>query len=311
MSRKILKMILFVLVTLTVTFAANTNNNTTATTSLSNETTPEQMPMRCPDFKVYAGNNTLNIPYTITCCIAIVCAFYFALFGYRGFKFSLFLVGFIFATLITFVILNNHTTLPLWGLIAVSLAVGLFCGLLTTFVIYCGLFLGGFSFGFFIGIFIFYIVHLFIHITIKWIPFGILLGLSLIFGILALRFQKPLFILSTSMLGGVLATGGVDYFVEGFELLDFTWKRIVASDGQITCWVTCVVLAIWPVLFIMGNLIQFVKTGKTFNHLAGKNSVSLQGEDKAMQRYRSLNMNGDVVAKSYYQGEEPGKATEV
>lgn len=29
----------------------------------------------------------------------------------------------------------------------------------------------------------------------------------------------------------------------------------------------------------------------------GKNSVSLQGEDKAMQRYRSLNMNGDVVAK--------------
>lgn len=71
------------------------------------------------------------------------------------------------------------------------------------------------------------------------------------------------------MLGGVLATGGVDYFVEGFVLLDFTWKRIVASDGQITCWVTIVVLAIWPVLFIMGNLIQFVKTGKTFNHLAG------------------------------------------
>ena len=25
--------------------------------------------------------------------------------------------------------------------------------------------------------------------------------------------------------------------------------------------------------------------------------MSLQGEDKAMKRYRSLNMNGDVVAK--------------
>lgn len=31
--------------------------------------------------------------------------------------------------------------------------------------------------------------------------------------------------------------------------------------------------------------------------LTAKRSVTLQGEDKAMQRYRSLNMNGDVVAK--------------
>jgi len=37
-------------------------------------------------------------------------------------------------------------------------------------------------------------------------------------------------------------------------------------------------------------------------YLLGSDSVSLQGEDKAMKRYRSLNMNGDVVAKvkSYY-----------
>lgn len=74
-------MMLFMLVTLTVTVAANTNNTTANTTSPSNETTPERMPMTCPEFKVYAVNNTLNIPYTITCCIAIVCAFYFALFG--------------------------------------------------------------------------------------------------------------------------------------------------------------------------------------------------------------------------------------
>lgn len=31
--------------------------------------------------------------------------------------------------------------------------------------------------------------------------------------------------------------------------------------------------------------------------ILGSDSVSLQGEDKAMKRYRSLNMNGDVVAK--------------
>lgn len=29
----------------------------------------------------------------------------------------------------------------------------------------------------------------------------------------------------------------------------------------------------------------------------GKDSMAVQGEDSAMKRYRSLNMNGDVVAK--------------
>lgn len=179
-------------------------------------------------------------------------------------------MGFIFATLITFIILNDHVDLPLWGLIAISLAVGLFCGLLTTFVIYCGLFLGGFSFGFFIGVFIFFIMEYAIHISIKWIPFGVLLGLSLIFGVLSLKFQKVMYILSTSMLGGVLVTGGIDYFVEGFTLLHYTWSRIVAGDGQITCWITYVILAIWPFLFIIGIIIQFVKTGRKFDHSKGE-----------------------------------------
>lgn len=179
-------------------------------------------------------------------------------------------MGFIFATLITFIILNIHVSLPLWGLIAISLAVGLFCGLLTTFVIYCGLFLGGFSFGFFMGVLIFFILEYFIDVTIKWVPFGVLLGLSLIFGVLSLKFQKAIYILSTSTLGGVLATGGIDYFVEGFTLLYYTWDKIVAGDREITCWITYVILAIWPFLFVIGCIIQFVKTGRKFDHTEGK-----------------------------------------
>ncbi|EDO43619.1 predicted protein, partial [Nematostella vectensis] len=190
--------------------------------------------------------------------------------GYRCFKVSLFLLGFIFATLVTFVIINNHTTLPIWGLIAVSLAVGLFCGLLTTFVTYCGLFLGGFAFGFFIALAGFFVVEFFYHITIKWIPFGILLGLSLLLGLLTLRFQKPLFIMATSMVGGVLLCGGIDYFMEGYLLLEYTWHRIVAGHQLIDhCWITWVILGIWPLFFVAGIIVQFAKTGRRYNHRAG------------------------------------------
>ena len=35
----------------------------------------------CYDFDVFVLNNQLNIPYTVTCCIAVLCGFYLVLFG--------------------------------------------------------------------------------------------------------------------------------------------------------------------------------------------------------------------------------------
>ncbi|XP_068749306.1 transmembrane protein 198-like [Montipora capricornis] len=267
---------------------------------------------QCYDFKVFIMNNKLNIPYTITCCITVLCGFYLVVFGYRFFKCSLFLLGFLFGTSVTYVICSIHADLPTWGLMAVAVAVGIFCGLLTMFVTYCGLFLGGFSLGFFIGIAIFFVIETFYHVTIRWIPFGVLLGLSLIFALLTLRWQKGFFIVATSLLGAAMITAGVDYFVEEFVLINYAWQRIMADNQKVECWVTWIVLGLWLVMFVLGNVVQFCKTGKTFTHVKRKDSLPLQGEDKAMKRYRSLNMNGDVVAKSFYnKDEDEGRPTEV
>lgn len=267
---------------------------------------------QCYDFKVFIMNNKLNIPYTITCCITVLCGFYLVVFGYRFFKCSLFLLGFLFGTSVTYVICSIHADLPTWGLMAVAVAVGIFCGLLTMFVTYCGLFLGGFSLGFFIGIAIFFAIETFYHVTIRWIPFGVLLGLSLIFALLTLRWQKGFFIVATSLLGAAMITAGVDYFVEEFVLINYAWQRIMADNQKVECWVTWIVLGLWLVMFVLGNVVQFCKTGKTFTHVKRKDSLPLQGEDKAMKRYRSLNMNGDVVAKSFYnKDEDEGRPTEV
>jgi len=179
-------------------------------------------------------------------------------------------LGFLFATFVTYIIGSNHADLPSWGLVAVAVAVGIFCGLLTMFVTYCGLFLGGFGLGFFIGMALFFIVETFYHVSIKWIPFGVLLGLSLIFSLLTLRWQKGFFIVATSIIGAALITGGVDYFIEEFVLINYAWQRIMAGDEKVDCWVSWVILAIWPVLFILGNVVQFCKTGKSYTHKKSK-----------------------------------------
>lgn len=190
--------------------------------------------------------------------------------GYRFFKCSLFLLGFLFATFVTYVICSNHADLPTWGLVAVAVAVGIFCGLLTTFVTYCGLFLGGFGLGFFIGVAVFFIIETFYHVTIRWIPFGVLLGLSLIFGLLTMRWQKGFFIVATSLIGAAMITGSVDYFVEEFVLISYTWQIIMAEEGKIGCWVTWIILSILPVLFVLGNVVQFCKTGRSVSHRKSK-----------------------------------------
>lgn len=190
--------------------------------------------------------------------------------GYRLFKLSLFLLGFLSASFITYVICGIHTDLPSWGLIAVSIAVGLFCGLLTMFVIYCGLFLAGFGFGFFLGVAGFFVVEFFYSVSIKWIPFGVLLGLSLLFGILTLKWQRSFYILATSMIGAALITAGVSYFIGEFLLAFFTWERIVAAESQALCWQTWAVIGVWPVMFIVGFIVQFCITGKNFTHRPSK-----------------------------------------
>ena len=138
------------------------------------------------------------------------------------------------------------------------------------FVTYCGLFLGGFSFGFFIGVAIFITVETFYHVTIRWIPFGVLLGLSLIFALLTLRWQKGFFIVATSLIGAAMITGGVDYFIEEFVLINYIWQRIMAGEEKMECWVTWIILAICPILFILGNVVQFCKTGRSVIHRKSK-----------------------------------------
>ena len=59
---------------------------TQVTTDLPTNATPQNATPgikigECYGFEVFILNNQLNIPYTVTCCIAVLCGFYLVLFG--------------------------------------------------------------------------------------------------------------------------------------------------------------------------------------------------------------------------------------
>ena len=60
--------------------------STQMTTVLPTNATPQNATPgikigECYGFEVFVLNNQLNIPYTVTCCIAVLCGFYLILFG--------------------------------------------------------------------------------------------------------------------------------------------------------------------------------------------------------------------------------------
>lgn len=120
--------------------------------------------------------------------IWIICNLvFFLLVGYRFFKCSFFFLGFLYVIFVIYVIFINYVDLFMWGIVVVSVVVGVFCGFLIMFCLYCGLFLVGLGFGFFIGVVIFFVILIFYYVIFVWILFGVFFGLSLIFSLLILR----------------------------------------------------------------------------------------------------------------------------
>ena len=87
-------------------------------------------------------------PYTATVCalyfvFGVVCAF----FGYRCFKALMFLYGFIFGSIVVYLICVEEKVLPEWSNAAIAMSAGLLFGLITMLVQYVGLFMLGFHTG--------------------------------------------------------------------------------------------------------------------------------------------------------------------
>jgi hypothetical protein len=263
--------------------------------------------------------------YNYDVATAVICGMYlvfgvvYSLFGYRCFKAVMFLTGFIFGSIIVYLICLQEKLLPAYGNAGVALGAGLLFGLITMLVQYVGLFMTGFHTGLFAGV-----VALATAEQFRWQPAtvwtsaAVLLGSGLLAAVLNLYWQKGLTVLGTSVYGGAIMAGSLDYFVEKFLMVKWVWDRVALKPSPAPCWFGWLILAVWPLMVFIGIITQWAVTGRGIHHqelVPSKKARNLnmqqrlrtreQRAELRQKKYRYLyqvrTAHGDVISQSYVQ----------
>ena len=192
--------------------------------------------------------------------------------GHRYFKATMFMTGFIFGAVFTYLICLEEQLLPLEGKIGIALAAGVLCGLITMLVQQVGLFSIGLNFGILLAVVALVIMEQFYHPSTKWITIGVLFGSGLLFAVLCLYFQRGLTIMGTAIFGSALMIAALDYYIEMFMMVNYVWDRMKAEYSDPVCWFSWLILALWPATFLVGVITQAKVTGKDFSHKEGTSS---------------------------------------
>nr|XP_039264736.1 transmembrane protein 198-B-like [Styela clava] len=235
-------------------------------------------------------NMTLNLDYDTGLAALCVTLGLFGLLytfvGYRCFKAVMFLSGLIFGGTVVFVLCQEERilqhTLSFGAIVGISVGIGVLCGFITMLVRYAGLFLQGFFLGLLVAIGAIIALQKFYHPSTPWIPVGILFGTGIIFALLTLKWQKQFILLSTAVMGAALICVCLEYFMEKFLLLRYIWEALMASSSTDVCWYSWVILGIWPILALLGAVIQWKFTGKGYDHT---DVIILRGQRKRVRTH--------------------------
>ncbi|XP_071477434.1 transmembrane protein 198-like [Diadema antillarum] len=262
-------------------------------------------------------NYHYNVPTAIVCGISFIFGIIFNFFGYRCFKAIMFLVGFILASVVSFLICQEQSSLATGANAGIALSVGLLCGLITMLIQVIGLFMTGVHMGLFLAIVVLIILEQFIHVDQLLVTIGIAFGLGVIFGLLTLKFQRTFVILATSLIGGAIVATCTDYYLELFRMVNYVYDRFRLAESLHPCWYSWLILALWPFVSLVGIIIQFKVTAKGFNHkqVRGHSKTRRVELQKMRQReareevrvqkycdlYRARSRNADIVTQSYLQ----------
>lgn len=194
--------------------------------------------------------------------------------GYRCFKAVMFLTGLMFGSIIIFMLCYKErvmdTQLSVEASVGIGLGIGTLCGLVTMLVRSVGLFMVGLLLGLLVALASLVVLEEFYHPRTVWLPLGVLLGSGMLFAVLTLQWQRCFTTLSTAVFGSAIVTVTVDYFVELFALTRYIYERVKVAPRQPVCWYTWVVMGVWPVLALLGVLIQWKVTADGYSHTEGK-----------------------------------------
>ena len=183
--------------------------------------------------------------------------------GFKYLRTTLFLTGFSGGAILTFFICLEKSYLQLHYILLITVAIAIFGGILCTTVVFCGVFSAGIAAGFCISMaFLLGFSSLYEEYKTISIPIGVVISVSVILAGISVWWKRCL-IITSSVFGAAMITGGVDYFIEDLWLLNYSLKKIflVTVYGK-PCMVSWIILGSWPLLTLIGLLVQFLKTAK-------------------------------------------------
>lgn len=199
--------------------------------------------------------------------------------GYRCFKAVMFLTGLMFGSVVIFMLCYKErvldTQLSVEASVGIGLGIGTLCGLVTMLVRSVGLFMVGLLLGLLVAVATLVGMEELSDSPPRsvWVPLGVLLGVGMLFAVLTLQWQRLFTTLSTAVFGAAVITVALDYFVELFALVLYMYERMKATPGKPVCWITWVVLGVWPALTLLGVVVQWKVTAEGYSHTKGKQLV--------------------------------------
>ncbi|XP_056131396.1 transmembrane protein 198-like isoform X2 [Lampris incognitus] len=199
----------------------------------------------------------------------------------------------------------------------IGLGAGVLCGLLTMLVYTMGLFLTGVQLGGLLTVAVLVVIGQFYTLTPMWVPLSALLTSCVVFATFTLQWQKLFSVTSTAVFGGATVMLSVDYLVEKFTLTDHVHEILNQVPPRPLCWFSWAITGIWPVLSLMGVLVQWRFTANGVSHKAAAHTkqnerAKMFGCQRRNSRRRAESCRrrkppplkryaGDVLAPSYLQ----------
>lgn len=233
-----------------------------------------------PDAKDCELHNSYDTQSCILSAIAILLGSLICFFGYRIFKFMLFLAGFLTGFFFTYMLCSGYLTEHLSGkflehkdqiFLGASVGVGIVAGLLTLCIFYLGLFILGATMGWFVGMVCLPLLYKHSEYLSEhtWLPYIVLCAFAIVGGVLILCIQRVVIVIASSFLGAFGCINGLDYFVENSRSLYYSVNILHGHFDKSdlpTCWYTWLILCLIPVMFIGGLAVQLGITGKGRDH---------------------------------------------
>ncbi|XP_037129120.1 transmembrane protein 198-B [Syngnathus acus] len=225
---------------------------------------------------------------SVVCSMCCLFGVIYCFFGYRCFKAVMFLTGLMFGSVVIFMLCYKErvldTQLSVEASVGIGLGIGTLCGLVTMLVRSVGLFMVGLLLGLLVAVATLVGME---ELSLSpprsvWVPLGVLLGLGMLFAVLTLQWQRIFTTLSTAVFGAAVITVALDYFVELFALVLYMYERMKAVPGKPVCWLTWVVLGVWPALTLLGVVVQWKVTAEGYSHT----KVIISRQQRRMQVMR-------------------------